>query len=441
MTSIPESSNKNFHLITHGCQMNARDSLWLTASLIQRGFVESCLGEADIVLINTCSVREKPEQKVLSTIRRIRQERKGRIRIAVLGCVAQQLGKQLFASAPEVCLVAGGDCLDQVPDAIPTLLANPAAKLALLDFSSGYRERENVGEPLPGRSAFVNIMQGCDNFCSYCIVPFTRGRQKSRSAQAILAECRERVGQGALEITLLGQNVNVWNDSDHDFSWLLHEIAAIPGLSRLRFVTPHPADFSPQIIECFALLPSLCPALHLPLQAGSDRILSPMRRRYNQADYLRLVEQLKNARPDLVLTTDLIVGFPGESELDFQDTLTMMKECGFVSSYSFCYSDRPGTRATLMPDKIAAEIKLERLRRLQALQETLTSAWLGGRVGQEAKILISSPSVRGPEGFWQGRDLYGACVHLPLPPGDHAGALVSAKIIAAKKHCLVAEPQ
>ena len=246
--------------------------------------------------------------------------------------------------------------------------------------------------------AYVNIMQGCDNFCAYCIVPYTRGPRKSRSTKAVLDECRAWVARGAGDITLLGQNVNVFgNDKSGDgttFPELLRQVAAIPGLRRIRFVSAHPRDFSQETIDMFAELPQLCPRLHLPLQSGSDSMLKKMGRGYDMERYLSVVEALRKARPDVALSTDLIVGFPSETEEEFEDTLKAIDSCGFMSSFSFCYSDRPGTRASAMLFKIPHEVQLERLDRLQSLQNERAEAWLRTRVGLETDVLLEGPSHR-----------------------------------------------
>ena len=442
---------KTYHIITFGCQMNVHDSHWLGRALGARGFFEAPLEDAQVVVVNTCSVREKPEQKVISTLGRIRQVSGGNpaVLVCVAGCVAQQLGESLFEKENQVRLVAGSDGIGNAPQAIERLLENPAQRLSLLDFTSQYVEREATAEPgvVSGAVAYANIMQGCDNFCAYCIVPFTRGRQKSRSSTAILDECRALLDNGAREITLLGQNVNAFGqDKSGDgtsFAALLRKVAALPGLERLRYVTPHPKDMGPEDVAAFAELPQLCPRLHLPMQAGSDAVLARMKRRYDSAAFLDLVERLRKARPDLALSTDLIVGFPGESEQDFQDTLHMMRASNFMSSFSFCYSDRPGTRASLFPDKIPAAVAQDRLLRLQALQDELGMSWLQQRVGDETTLLLENPSPKegqGPEPSWQGRDPYGAPVHVELPPQtDHTGRMVRVRITQAKKHSLMAQ--
>lgn len=439
---------RTYHIITFGCQMNVHDSQWLGRALDARGFAPAPLEEAQVVVVNTCSVREKPEQKVMSTLGRIRQVtgNSPRVLVGVTGCVAQQLGDALFRQR-QVRLVAGSDGISGAPAAIERLLDDPALRLSLLDFTSHYEERE-PGAPLPRAAAgHVNIMQGCDNFCAYCIVPYTRGRQKSRATAAVLEDCRALLASGATDITLLGQNVNAFGqDKSGDgtsFRALLDKVDALPGLARLHYVTPHPKDMKDEDVAAFGELPHLCPRLHLPLQAGSDAVLRRMGRKYDAERFLRLVEALRRARPDIALSTDIIVGFPGESEEDFQATLDMMRACNFMASFSFCYSDRPGTRAGRFLDKIAPDVQQDRLLRLQALQDELGNRWLAARVGQEADVLLEGRSPRdaaaGNGESWQGRDVYGAPVHVPLPAGDHLGRMVRARIKHAHRHSLVGD--
>jgi tRNA-2-methylthio-N6-dimethylallyladenosine synthase len=428
--------------------MNVHDSQWLASVLAKRGFAEAPPGNARIILVNTCSVRDKPEQKVLSVLGQIYKDTNGNpdVLVGVLGCVAQQLGESLFAKSPQLRLVMGSDSLVHAPDMIERLLLQPKKRIACLEFSKEYMEREKGKDIAIFPTAYVNIMQGCDNFCTYCIVPFTRGRQKSRTAEAILAECRSALARGAQEITLLGQNVNAFGkDKSGDgtsFSQLLQRVASLEGLQRLRYVTAHPKDMGPDDIAAFAALPQLCPRLHLPLQSGSNRILARMKRGYTREKFLELVRQLREARPELVLSTDLIVGFPGESEEDFQETLAMMRECAFVSSFSFCYSERPGTRAVLYPDKVPAATAQERLLRLQALQDELRARWLSSRMGEKTILLMEHPSPRQKDQAmpsWQGRDPYGMPVHVKLPAGsEHTGRMLPVTIRMAKKHSLLA---
>lgn len=438
-----------FHIITFGCQMNVADSEWLASILKSRGLSQSeTISGADIVLLNTCSVREKPELKVRSALGRIQQEtgNSRSVLVAVAGCVAQQLGTTLFSYSPQVRLVAGTDQIAAIPDALKLLKEEPAKTLCLTGFTEGYHERQQA-EAASGPGAFVNIMQGCDNFCTYCIVPFTRGRQKSRSAKAVLSECEAALAHGAREITLLGQNVNAYGkDKSGDgtsFAALLKMVADLDPAMRLRYVTPHPKDMTREDVEAFASIPNLCPRLHLPMQAGSDRVLKRMNRRYDSAFFTRLVDDLRAARPEIALSTDLIVGFPGETEEDFQATLAMVERCGFMSSYSFCYSDRPGTKASTYLDKIAPAVQLDRLQRLQALQEELTSRWLKARVGGKTEVLVEQKSPRQNDEAtvsWQGRDPQGALIHLTLPAQeDAAGKVLPVAITGAFKHSLHAE--
>lgn len=403
-----------FHIQTFGCQMNASDSDWLSRSLKARGFVEGSFEEASLYIINTCSVRDKPEQKVYSELGRIARhckvhKRRG-VTVCVGGCVAQQVGAKLVSRFPQVRLVFGADGIARAPEAISRLMEEPRLRLSLLDFMDHYEERGDSriesfkavekGEAGPVErapaAAFVNIMQGCDNFCSYCIVPYVRGRQKSRKPEAVLRECRALLAGGAREITLLGQNVNSYGqDKEGDgtsFAQLLYKVADLPGLERLRFVTPHPKDIAPEVINAFAELGCLCPRLHLPLQSGSDRILKAMNRRYGVARYMDIVESLRKARPDILLTTDIIVGFPGETEEDFQATMRVMREAAFASSFSFVYSDRPHAKAVLLPGKVDRNVALDRLSRLQEWQNQANDRILEDMVGKSCIILIENKS-------------------------------------------------
>ncbi|EHJ47187.1 RNA modification enzyme, MiaB family [Solidesulfovibrio carbinoliphilus subsp. oakridgensis] len=440
-----------FHVITMGCQMNVGDGDWLTRSLQTTGFTPAPEHEADLFILFTCSVREKPEQKVASELGRIADRHRDNPNacVAVGGCVAQQLGTSLWRRFPMVRLVFGTDGIAAAPRALARLAEEPGLRLSLLDFTESYPERDQSWpeDRLPPR-AFVSIMQGCDNYCAYCIVPFVRGRQKSRGAAAVVEECRNLAERGVREVTLLGQNVNSYGlDASGDgtsFARLLDAVAAVPGIARIRFTTSHPKDLSDDVIERFGSLPQLCPALHLPVQSGSDRILRRMGRRYDTADYRRLVAKLRRARPDLALTTDLIVGFPGETEADFKETLDLVREVRFESGFSFMYGDRPGTASERLEPKIAPEAKAARLAELQTLLDAGLTASLAARVGTSAEILIEGPSRRdgaaGPS--WRGRDPWGRIVNLPLPGhGDAAGTIVPARIVQAKKHSLIGEAE
>ena len=439
-----------FHCITFGCQMNVNDSQWVARALERRGFEETSLEKADVVFLNTCSVREKPEQKVYSALGRVYLANPRAV-VGVAGCVAQQIGQELMRRHPQVRLVAGTDGIASTPDAFVRLLHEPKLRLSFLDFTDSFPDRdpylmEGEGGDAVTPVAYVNIMQGCDNFCAYCIVPYTRGPRKSRSTQSVLEECRDWVSRGAGDITLLGQNVNVFGKDKYgdgtSFPELLRKVAEIPGLRRIRFVSAHPRDFSQETIDMFAELPQLMPRLHLPLQSGSDSMLKKMGRGYNMERFLGVVEGLRKARPDFALSTDLIVGFPTETEEEFEDTLKAIDTCGFMSSFSFCYSDRPGTRASAMPVKVPHEVQLERLERLQTLQNDRAEAWLRTRVGLRTDVLLEGPSYKQEgQNLWQGRDPWGDAVNVLMPEGQgRSGQFVDVEITSAKKHSLMAVP-
>ncbi len=461
----------SFHIITFGCQMNAGDSDWMRRTLSAGGLTEAERhDQADVYIVNTCSVRDKPEQKVYSELGRIErflhvQRRKALI--CVGGCVAQQIGDRLFRRFPNVRMVFGPGGVHAAPEAVFRLLEEPQTRLSFLDFPDAYQERRLNLELKPfeadlsgGRQAeaalgkapvstLVTIMQGCDNFCAYCIVPYVRGRQKSRETTDILQECRELVAHGSKEITLLGQNVNSFGQDRKtpgaSFAELLYEVAALPGLERLRFLTPHPKDIAERVIQAFAELPNLAPRLHLPLQSGSDRILKAMGRKYDLPAYMKIVENLRAARPEIFLSTDIIVGFPGETEEDFQNTMSALKAMDCAFSFSFAYSDRPGTRAEKMPDKVDPAVAAERLARLQSWQNGNTEALLRARVGETCLMLaedvsLPPPSTQKTLPALQGKDERGVAVNVELAPevnGEELiGRMLPVKIIAAGRHSL-----
>lgn len=436
-----------FHILTFGCQMNVADSDWLHQVLMARGWTAVSEEEAQVFLITTCSVREKPEQKVYSLLGRLKDyvDRDASVFVAVGGCVAQQIGTQLWQRFPFVRLVFGTDGLAMVPDALDRLADDPELRLALLEFTGYYPEREQVHGHGVGAQAFVNIMQGCDNFCAYCIVPFTRGRQKSRGTDAVVAECASLVRRGARELTLLGQNVNSYGQDVHgdgtSFAGLLERVADIPGLERLKFTTSHPKDIAPEVVAAFRYLPNLCPQLHLPFQSGSDAVLAAMGRKYTRERYLEIIGSLREARPDIALSTDIIVGFPGETEDDFEQTLSLVQEVRFVSSFSFKYSDRPGVRAEKMPCKVTEEDKARRLRILQTLQDRITLEELSAAVGTEVDVLVEGHSRVQDHGqhFWRGRDRAGRIVNFSWAGPDLVGKMVRVFIVESKKHSLAGE--
>ncbi len=441
-----------FFIRTFGCQMNVCDSLWIGAALERNGFVQAKEEkDAQIILVNTCSVRKKPEEKIYSFLGRIHPlvKKNPNMIIGVGGCVAQQLGTRLWDKFPFVRLIFGTDGVAQVPQSILRLIQEPDLRISLLDFMDFYPERDLVWRETEevGPSVYVNIMQGCDNFCAYCIVPYTRGRQKSRHSKNIIEECRILVEKGAKEITLLGQNVNSygqdrWGDGT-SFEDLLRQVSSIKGLKRLRFTTSHPKDISDELIFMFGELEVLSPAIHLPMQSGSDKILKKMGRKYSIRDYLKIVEKLRKVRDDIVITTDIIVGFPSETEEDFKQTLKIVEEVKFDSSFSFKYSDRPGTRASKMEDKVPEEIKGERLTILQDLQESLILSSLNTLKDTVTEVLVLGKSPKQPCGdmeFWMGREPGNRVVNFAISPQrDILGEMLQVKITEIKKHSVFGE--
>jgi tRNA-2-methylthio-N6-dimethylallyladenosine synthase len=389
-----------FHIITMGCQMNEYDSDVVAQHLLGKGYVPAPNPlEADLVLINTCAVRARAEQKALSFLgRMIKQKKKTpNLKVGLMGCVAQQWGSKLFSRFPELDLVLGTRELTRILDhledstihsrrvsATELDLQPPVAPLA-----AGY---------FRGRvTAFLSIMEGCNNFCTYCVVPHTRGREASRSPDHIVEEAKYLISEGIKEITLLGQNVNSYSfgQAGEGFPSLLRRLSALPGLLRIRFTTSHPKDLSEELIRCFQELPNLCSHIHLPFQSGSDRILKRMNRGYTREQYLGRVEILRQGVPGIAITSDVMVGFPGETEEDFQETLGLIEKIQFDNLYSFKYSDRHGTAASRMRDKVADAEKGRRLALLQEFQRTITMKKNKGLVGSEQAVLVEDRSKKG----------------------------------------------
>ena len=445
-----------FYIRTFGCQMNVADSFWISSALVSKGFEMTNQEEdADIILVNTCSVRKKPEEKVYSFLGRIYPyfKKNPELIVGVGGCVAQQLGEKIWKKFPFVRLIFGTDGIPYVPQSINRLISTPSLKISLLDFKDFYPERDIItNEKLLSNHpiAYVNIMQGCDNFCAYCIVPYTRGRQKSRQSKKVLEECRRLVDAGVKEIMLLGQNVNSYGKDKYgdgvSFEDLLIKVSKIPGLKRIRFTTSHPKDISDKLISLFGELDNLCPAIHLPLQAGSNRILKLMGRKYLKEDYLKIIDKLKKVREDIVITTDLIVGFPTEKEEDFKETLEVMKRVEFDSSFSFKYSDRPGTRAEKMEPKVPEEVKSQRLKELQNIQDKLSLKSMNKLRNQTVEVLVegmsskqrneTSISLKGRE---PGGRIVNFLVNKDIVPTIRVGSIVNVKITEVKKHSLFGE--
>lgn len=396
---------KLLYVETFGCQMNVSDSEKIVALLKKVGYNPTRdSSRADLIILNTCSVREKPEKKVYSGLGRFKGLKTGNRRpiLAVGGCVAQQEGERLLDKVPYLDIVFGTHNLHLLPEMVRR--AEEGARVAEVGFIDSETRLDlfPVEEESGGLSRFVTVMQGCDNFCSYCIVPYVRGREISRRSAEIIGEITEMAEKGTREVTLLGQNVNSYglkSSGEPDFAGLLRLVAQIPGIERIRFTTSHPKDISSPLIACFEELSALCGHIHLPVQSGSDAVLARMNRGYSRAQYLERIEALKSARPGIQITGDMIVGFPGESEKDFLDTLSIMEEVGYADLFSFKYSVRPGTGAAAYQDDVPGTVKQERLSRLQELQRRLTSERNRSFVGTVQKILVEGVSKRGDQLF------------------------------------------
>ena len=387
--------SERFLINTMGCQMNVYDSDYLAQALIKRGLRQTQDPKhADIIIINTCTVREKPDQKAYTLIGRISKLKKNKkdMILGVIGCLAQKAGDYILERYPEVDFVAGPREVGKVPDIIWQIRATQNRVMAR-DLDIPPPPFQICDDYFRGRvSAFVSIMQGCNNFCSYCIVPYVRGREISRSPGEILEEIRGLLGQGIKEITLLGQNVNSYNweqgKEKWDFPRLLRTIGALPGLLRLRFTTSHPKDLSDELISCFEDMDVLCSHIHLPFQAGSNKILKRMRRNYTREHYMELVNKLRRARPDIAITSDVMVGFPGETREDFAQTMDLIEKVRFDGLYSFKYSDRKGTAAETFSEKVHEQEKAYRLEALQKTQKQITLAKNKALEGNVLEVLV-----------------------------------------------------
>ena len=389
---------------THGCQMNEYDSAKMADVLkASHGLdLTDDETEADVILVNTCSIREKAQEKVFSQLGRWKRLKKAnpRLVIGVGGCVASQEGEAIVRRAPYVDLVFGPQTLHRLPQMIETRRATQRPQV---DISFPEIEKfDHLPEPRKeGVTAFVSIMEGCSKYCSFCVVPYTRGEEISRPFDDVIAEVAALADQGVREINLLGQNVNAWRGTMHDggvadLAVLIHAIAELDGIGRIRFTTSHPLEFSDSLIEAYANVPKLADYLHLPVQAGSDRVLGAMKRGYTALEYKQKIRKLRNARPGISISSDFIVGFPGESDADFEQTLKLIGDVGFDQSFSFIYSRRPGTPAASLPDETADTVKRARLARLQAAINANANAIAEAMVGSIQTVLVEGPSKRDP---------------------------------------------
>jgi tRNA-2-methylthio-N6-dimethylallyladenosine synthase len=378
---------KTFHVKSFGCQMNVYDGERMADLLDGEGLSSASEADADLVVLNTCHIREKAAEKVYSDIGRLRREDGTRPMIAVAGCVAQAEGAEIPRRAKEVDIVVG----PQAYHNLPAMIAQVAAGTRAIDLDLPGLDKFDVlpkRAPKRGPTAFLTVQEGCDKFCTYCVVPYTRGAEISRSFDAIMAEARVLVEGGAKEITLVGQNVNAWAEGKRELGGLIRALDGLDGLQRIRYMTSHPNDMTDDLIEAHGDVESLMPFLHLPVQSGSDRILRAMNRSHNAASYRAVVDRVRAVRSDIAISGDFIVGFPGESEAEFEETLQLVEQVGYAMAYSFKYSPRPGTPAATMEGQIAPEIMDERLQRLQAVINAQQSAFNAASVGKRTEILL-----------------------------------------------------
>ena len=392
--------NRSVYVETYGCQMNVADSELIASILNDAGFTITDQAEgADVILLNTCAVREHAEERVIGRVSQLNGLRTQRphLTLGILGCMAQHLSDTLSERAPFVDLVMGPDSYRRLPD----VLAQSSDE-ALLDVRLDRSENYVGISPVrrEGTNAWVTIIRGCDKFCTFCIVPFVRGRERSIDHEEIVRQVEGVAGEGFREVTLLGQTVNSYRGDGCDFADLLHRVAAVDGIERLRFTSPYPVDFSDRVISAMAEIKEVCPYLHLPVQSGSDAQLTAMRRGYTVGQFRTLVSKLRATIPNLALSTDIITGFCGESEEDFQRTFELMEEIRFDSAFMFKYSDREGTYAhKKMPDDVPESVKGERLQRIIALQEQISGEINGTYVGRQMPVLVEGPSRRpAPDG-------------------------------------------
>ncbi|MEW5795687.1 MAG: tRNA (N6-isopentenyl adenosine(37)-C2)-methylthiotransferase MiaB [Candidatus Zixiibacteriota bacterium] len=427
----------SFHVTTFGCQMNLADSSTLVATLTTRGYrrVED-VADADLIILNTCSVREKAEQRVVGRLGTLGALKKDRpwVRIAVVGCMAQRLGDELIDQLPQVDYVLGTDRVFELPDVIEGREGTSPVMTAF-----GHESIDQI-EPVRENtySGFVTISRGCDNFCSYCIVPFVRGHEQAHSPEHILQGVRKMANEGVSEVMLLGQNVNSYRYNGTDFPDLLRRVASETDIPRIRFMTSHPKDLSEKLVEVLGDETKLMPHVHLPLQSGSDRILQRMGRYYSLDHYLKIVDSLRSALDYLALTTDLIVGFPGESEAEYEMTLDAVRRIQYDSAFMFRYSVRPGTEAAKLVDDVPEETKIERLNKLIALQQSISYDRNQREVGQVRQVLLEGRSRRSDK-FARARTEGNKTV-LFEASDPKVGAIVPLRITSADAFTLHGEP-
>jgi len=433
---------------THGCQMNEYDSARMLDLLRESHGLQATdnADEADVLVLNTCSIREKAQEKVFHQLgrwRKLKEERPGLV-IGVGGCVASQEGGEIGRRAPYVDLVFGPQTLHRLPEMLDTALAGER-RGPVVDISFPEIEKfDRLPEPsVSGVSAFVSVMEGCSKYCSFCVVPYTRGEEVSRPLDDVLAEIAHLAALGVREVNLLGQNVNAYRGRNHlgeitDFAELLHLVAAVEGIGRIRYTTSHPLEFSDALVQAYADIPQLVSHVHLPVQSGSDRILAAMKRNHTALEYKSTIRKLRRVRPDISISSDFIVGFPGETERDFEDTMRLIADLGFDHSFSFVYSARPGTPAAELPDDTPEELKKQRLALLQARINQQAFEISRRMVGRIERVLVTEVSKRDP-GRLQGRTENNRLTHFRSDDTGLIGQFVDVEITEALPNSLRAE--
>ena len=453
MSGVPSNGEqKTFYLETFGCQMNVHDSEKVVGTLVREGYRQvETVEQADLILYNTCSIRDKAEQKVFHRLADFKKlEAQGK-KFGVLGCVAQQEGEKIFERAPHVSLVCGSASYRKLPEMLVQLEgrkpeSGSRSRITGLDdrqtdecFETEFTARTN-----PHRG-YITIIEGCDKFCAYCVVPFTRGKERSRSSDSVLAEARQMADLGYTEIQLLGQNVNSYRDPEgkpgrkRTFAELLAAVGEVPGIQRVRFTTSHPRDFGRDIVEAIDAVPTLCDHVHLPVQSGSTRLLDVMQRLYTREQYLERIAWIKAAKRDIAITTDIIVGFPGETEEDFTQTLRLLEDIAYDGVFSFKYSPRPNTPAVSLDDAIPDQEKASRLEVLMAKQKEIQVNRNRAYVGRELKVMVEHHNEARAQ--WIGRTSQNKTLNFtaPIAAAPKIGSYVTARVTGSFPNSLLGE--
>jgi tRNA-2-methylthio-N6-dimethylallyladenosine synthase len=442
MSTLADKSQKTFYIETFGCQMNVHDSEKVIGTLIHEGYAQvDSVDAADLVLYNTCSIRDKAEQKVFHRLNDYKKLEKQGKKFAVIGCVAQQEGEKIFARAPYVSMVAGSASYRKLPEMLVQLESGNRRVTGLDDrqteetFETEFTARSNQ------HRGYITIIEGCDKFCAYCVVPYTRGKERSRTSESVLAEARRMADAGFTDIQLLGQNVNSYKDPSRkkSFAELLAGVGEVTGIRRVRFTTSHPRDFTKDIVDAIDSVHTLCDHVHLPVQSGSSKVLKAMLREYTREMYLEKIAWIKAANRDISMTTDMIVGFPGETDEDFEQTIDLCREVGYDGIFSFKYSPRPNTPAISMEDSIPEQVKSERLAILMERQRQIQSVSYQRHVGHDIQVMVEG--FNEARGQVIGRSSQSKTVNFattsPIRPA--AGSYVNVRITKATPNSLVGE--